>query len=209
MSVEAMSWALSQPLGGHAKVVLIGIANHARPDGKGAWPSASTLTKYAHCSHRTVQRYIVQLEAEGWIVRAGTHVPDGRADKATVVWDLPLATVRHPDASVTERYDNPDTSGTTNGTDRYDTTVSYKPSLNRPTENQPPLPPAPRGERERDRGLWENEHLLPFCAEHFPSAPCNLVAHFAAEIRSVGEEPTVDRLRPLVQQYAPSEDPAA
>jgi hypothetical protein len=43
MSVEAMAWALRVPIGGSAKVVLLGLANHADPDGGQAWPCVDTL----------------------------------------------------------------------------------------------------------------------------------------------------------------------
>jgi DNA-binding PadR family transcriptional regulator len=73
MSVEAISWALRVPIGGNAKVVLLGLANHAHPDGTEARPSVDRLAVYAHCDRRTVQRNLRQLEAAGWIsvVEAG------------------------------------------------------------------------------------------------------------------------------------------
>jgi hypothetical protein len=50
---------------GTAKVVLIGIANHAG-DG-GAWPSIASLAKYARVDERSVQRAIRKLEELGEI----------------------------------------------------------------------------------------------------------------------------------------------
>jgi hypothetical protein len=63
VSVEAISWALNlapvpadrggQPSSA-CKFVLVGLANHAGPDGTGAFPSAATLIRYTGLSERTV-----------------------------------------------------------------------------------------------------------------------------------------------------------
>src|SRR5690348_3117788 len=64
VSVEAISWALNFALvpadrGGQpssaCKFVLVGLANHARPDGTGAFPSVATLMRYTGLSERTVR----------------------------------------------------------------------------------------------------------------------------------------------------------
>ena len=64
MSVEAISWALNlapvpvdrggQPSSA-CKFVLVGLANHAGPDGTGAFPSVATLVRYTGLSERTVR----------------------------------------------------------------------------------------------------------------------------------------------------------
>lgn len=60
MSVEAMALVLHHSrAAGTAKLVLLGIANHAG-DG-GAWPTIATLARYANTTERTVQRAIAQL----------------------------------------------------------------------------------------------------------------------------------------------------
>lgn len=66
MSVEALAIVLHHlPLGGTTKLVALGIANH---DGDGgAWPSISTLARYANVEPRTVQRAIRDLEAAGYV----------------------------------------------------------------------------------------------------------------------------------------------
>lgn len=84
MSVEAISWALSVPLGGNLKVVLIGIANHAHEDGTNAYPSVRTLARYACCERSTVQRCLRRLEELEWIV------PDGTGANGTNRYRLPL-----------------------------------------------------------------------------------------------------------------------
>src|SRR4051812_1749793 len=88
MSIEAVAWALTVPIGGNAKVILIGIANHADAYGRNAWPSVDTLAAYAYCDRRTVQRNLRQLENAGLIAKADVHFVKGRADRAITVYDL-------------------------------------------------------------------------------------------------------------------------
>lgn len=61
MSVESMAIALNHSRAkGAARTILIGIANH---DGDGgAWPSVSTLARYANVSRSAAQRAVAQLE---------------------------------------------------------------------------------------------------------------------------------------------------
>lgn len=61
MSVESIAIALHHSRAtGTAKLVLIGIANH---DGDGgAWPSVSTLARYANVTPRNVQKALDKLE---------------------------------------------------------------------------------------------------------------------------------------------------
>lgn len=66
MSVESLSWALNTPgVSAAERLVLVGIANH---DGDGgAWPSMSTLARYACVTERSVQRTIGGLVAKGFV----------------------------------------------------------------------------------------------------------------------------------------------
>lgn len=88
MSVEAMSWALSTPLSGTAKIILIGLANHATAEMDHARPAVARLATYANCDRRTVQRHLRQLEADGWIAAMGAHPVDGRPDRAVTIYRL-------------------------------------------------------------------------------------------------------------------------
>jgi hypothetical protein len=54
-------------LGTQAKMILLGLAEHARNDGSEAWPSVRTLAAYAECHERTVQRHLRTLEAAGLV----------------------------------------------------------------------------------------------------------------------------------------------
>lgn len=62
ISVQAISWVIEHSRHkGNSFVVLLMIANHARSDGTGAWPSIGTIAKESRISDRTVQRTIKRL----------------------------------------------------------------------------------------------------------------------------------------------------
>lgn len=66
MSVEALSAVLHHSRAtGAAKLVLLGIANHAG-DG-GAWPTLATLGKYANVTPRNVRKHLTTLQSLGEI----------------------------------------------------------------------------------------------------------------------------------------------
>lgn len=76
----------SEPI---ARLVLIGLANHAADDGTGARPSVATLAEYAGCSVRSVHNKLDVLREVG-LIRRGDQRAVGhlRADRRPVVWDL-------------------------------------------------------------------------------------------------------------------------
>lgn len=106
MSVEAISWALNlapvpTDAGGRrnpaCKAVLVGLANHADPSGRDAFPSVRTLMRYTELSERTVRTALDRLEAAGVItssdpaviaakIKRGGYRPQG--------WDLAMRLVR-------------------------------------------------------------------------------------------------------------------
>jgi hypothetical protein len=72
VSVEAIYWAFNlAPVqcdrrakrNPACKAVLVGLANHAAPDGKEAFPSVRTLARYTDLSERTVRTAPGRLEA--------------------------------------------------------------------------------------------------------------------------------------------------
>ena len=67
MSIEAMSLVLhhSQATGA-AKIILLGIANHQGDSG--AWPSVSTLSRYAGVTERRAQQLLRGLEESGELI---------------------------------------------------------------------------------------------------------------------------------------------
>jgi hypothetical protein len=107
MSVEAIPWALNltpvpadrggQPSSA-CKFVLVGLANHAGPDGTRAFPSVATLVRYTGLSERTVRTCLDRLEAEGIIRPFDPDIVAARikrANRRPHGWDLNLGMVRH------------------------------------------------------------------------------------------------------------------
>jgi DNA-binding transcriptional ArsR family regulator len=93
VSIEAVSWALNEaPVEKDGPAaVLLGLANHADPDGRDAWPSAERLAYYARMSPRSVRRHLATLIADGVIaVDEDTRSRDAktRADQRPVVYRL-------------------------------------------------------------------------------------------------------------------------
>jgi helix-turn-helix protein len=106
MSVEAISWALNlapvpadrggQPSSA-CKFVLVGLANHAGPDGTAAFPSVVTLVRYTGLSERTVRTCLDRLAAEGIISPCDPGIVAARikrADRRPQGWDLNLSLIR-------------------------------------------------------------------------------------------------------------------
>ena len=106
MSVEAISRALNlapvpadragQPSTA-CKFVLVGLANHAGPDGTGAFPSAATLVRYTGRSERTVRTCLARLDAAGIISPCDPGIVAARikrADRRPKGWDLDLSLIR-------------------------------------------------------------------------------------------------------------------
>jgi hypothetical protein len=106
MSVEAISWALNlapvpadrggQPSSA-CKFVLVGLANHAGPDGSCAFPAVRTLVRYTGLSERTVRACLGRLETAGLIRPCDPAVVAARikrADRRPRGWDLDLSLVR-------------------------------------------------------------------------------------------------------------------
>ena len=106
MSVEAISWALNlapvpadrsgQPSTA-CKFVLVGLANHAGPDGSGAFPSVATLVRHTSLSERTVRTCLDRLEADGIIRPCDPAIVAARIKRAhrrPQGWDLNLSLAR-------------------------------------------------------------------------------------------------------------------
>ncbi|MGR6913632.1 helix-turn-helix domain-containing protein [[Actinomadura] parvosata] len=106
MSHEAVKWAHNLapiPMDSNGKpnascaAVLVGLAIHAGPDGKGAFPSTRTLVRYTRRCERTVRTALDRLEADQ-IIRKGdpaivaAHIK--RGDRRPQVWDLAMERVR-------------------------------------------------------------------------------------------------------------------
>ncbi|WP_201020316.1 helix-turn-helix domain-containing protein [Pseudomonas cichorii] len=92
-----MSWALQIPRetlsDSSARHVLLCLANYAGTDGRGAFPSATTLSEDTGLSERTVRAKLEVLRSSGIIVpgnQALAAVYIERHDRRPVVYDLPI-----------------------------------------------------------------------------------------------------------------------
>lgn len=92
-----MSWALSLPVqalkDSSARHVLLCLANYAGTDGRGAFPSATTLSDDTGLSERTVRAKLEVLRVSGLIIpgnQALAAVYIERHDRRPVVYDLPI-----------------------------------------------------------------------------------------------------------------------
>jgi hypothetical protein len=107
VSVEAISRALNlapvpagrggQPSSA-CKFVLVGLANHAGPDGTAAFPSVATLVRYTGLAERAVRTCLDRLAAESIISPCDPDIVAARikrADRRPQGWDLNLSLVRH------------------------------------------------------------------------------------------------------------------
>ena len=154
MAVEVLGPALAvQGLPATDKLVLIGLANHAKADGTVAYPAVQTLAVYCCASERTVQRALRRLEDEGLISRSDWQPDHIRSDRRPVAYDLNLDVLRGDILSPRERQDTPrgDTQGrhgVTPRASRGDIALSPEPSLEPSVE---PLKENTRPQRNRKR----------------------------------------------------------
>nr|WP_225953775.1 helix-turn-helix domain-containing protein [Kibdelosporangium phytohabitans] len=119
-------------------IVLVGLANHADPDGKNAFPAVSTLVRYTRLSERSVQYALRALEDLGLIKPSDPEIVAAyvkRADRRPKGWDLVIhsgAQTLHPaeQHEVQTRHDGVQTT-TSRGAE-----LAPEPSLNRP-KNRP------------------------------------------------------------------------
>jgi hypothetical protein len=119
MSIEAISWALNlAPIPTNRRdasslaIVLVGLANHADPDGRNAFPAVATLVRYTRLSERSVRYALHALEELGLITPADPDIVAAyikRADRRPNGWNLTLTA--HPTPAPA-----PTTSGTSTTT---------------------------------------------------------------------------------------------
>jgi len=90
-----MTWAMGIPKAAldnpAARHVLLCLANYAGVDGRGAFPSAATLSEDTGLSERTVRLKLDELEKAGWIAEGNQAIAAAyidRRDRRPVVYDL-------------------------------------------------------------------------------------------------------------------------
>ncbi|MEV5720007.1 helix-turn-helix domain-containing protein [Amycolatopsis mediterranei] len=101
MSIEAISWALNEaPIptdrrdASSLAMVLVGLANHADPDGRNAFPSNATLTRYTRLSERSVRNILRELATLELIQPSDPQIVAAyitRADRRPNGYDLNLS----------------------------------------------------------------------------------------------------------------------
>lgn len=119
MSIEALVWALNDaPCSSPTqKLVLIALANHARPDGTSAFPAVATIARYTLLSERSIRTHLDTLQAEGLIVPCDPSIVAAyisRTDRRPQGWNLNMGGVQRVQV-VTERGAN----GAPNGVQEF------------------------------------------------------------------------------------------
>jgi hypothetical protein len=110
MSIEAVSLVLNKSKAtGRAKLVLLGIANHLGDHG--AWPSISTLARYANASERSVKRDIQELVELGELKVELQNAPTKTQYKTNLYWITIEAGVTDSASGVTDWVSRGDSSG--------------------------------------------------------------------------------------------------
>jgi len=137
MSIEAINWALNHApqfededprTRPHLAFVLIGLANHADPQGRNAWPANETLCRYTRLSESTVRRCLQKLLELG-VIRLGDPelqaFHNRRPGYRPTVYDLVMRGVSYQQPGVSQ--ENGEGCHTGSG-------MTPEPSLNRPSE---------------------------------------------------------------------------
>jgi hypothetical protein len=110
MSIEAVSLVLNNSRAtGRAKLVLLGIANHLGDHG--AWPSISTLARYANASERSVKRDIQELVQLGELKVELQNAPTKHQYKTNLYWITISSGVTDSASGVTDWVSRGDSSG--------------------------------------------------------------------------------------------------
>jgi len=110
MSIEAVSLVLNNSRAtGRAKLVLLGIANHLGDHG--AWPSISTLARYANSSERSVKRDIQELVGLGELKVEMQNAPTKTQYKTNLYWITISSGVTDLASGVTDWVSRGDSSG--------------------------------------------------------------------------------------------------
>jgi hypothetical protein len=110
MSIEAVSLVLNNSRAtGRAKLVLLGIANHLGD--QGAWPSISTLARYANASERSVKRDIQELIELGELRVELQNAPTNHQYKTNLYWITISSGVTDLASGVTDWVSRGDSSG--------------------------------------------------------------------------------------------------
>jgi hypothetical protein len=172
MSIEAISWVLNRaPIPADRRdasslaMVLIGLANHADPEGCNAFPSVATLVRYTRLSERSVQNALRALEKLGLITPSDQQIVAAyvkRADRRPNGWDLVIHSPAHKPAGGVQSVHPVGSNGVQTLRNGVQTTTSRgaesapEPSLNHPKNR----PASDRSAVAGSGGSW-----LPVCGQ--------------------------------------------
>ncbi len=157
MSIEAVATVLNHSRAtGRAKLVLIGIANHLGD--QGAWPSISTLARYANASERSVKRDIQELMELGELRVDLQSAPMNSQYKTNLYW----ITIQSGVTGEVSRGDSSGKSGVTPvGTQNIIRTIKE----------------TKRYASKIPDDFWPSQELLDWQAEHFEWVDWKLETH--------------------------------
>ncbi|GAB3622544.1 hypothetical protein GCM10027418_06260 [Mariniluteicoccus endophyticus] len=171
MSLHATVWALKHAEVGDpiAKLILIGLADHARDDGTAAFPSQATLAAYAETTTRTVRTKLALLEDAGLIRRGDQRLVNHiQGNRRPIVWDLGYApqnaNIEDENTPCWAEAPSPQQGGSTfraeapRHSDRK--LSSYKPSKNPPFKTGEGISPSAPA-RETPTPTTDDEHIPP------------------------------------------------
>ena len=157
MSIEAVATVLNHSRAtGRAKLVLIGIANHLGD--QGAWPSISTLARYANASERSVKRDIQELMNLGELQVDLQSAPMNGQYKTNLYW----ITI---DSGVTAQVSRGDKLGKSGVTPVGTQNININHKETKRTATRIP------------EDFWPSKELLEWQAEHFEEVDWKLETH--------------------------------
>lgn len=137
-------------------IVLLGLANHADPDGRNAFPAVATLVRYTRLSERSVQNALRTLKDLKLIKQSDPAIVAAyvkRADRRPQSWNLPIHSGAQPLHPADQHEVQTQLHGVQTATPRGAATAP-EPSFNRP-KNRP--------SRERAQVGARPSSLPPIC----------------------------------------------
>lgn len=157
-----------------AKLILVGIANHANDQGQ-AWPSRELLATYGNCSTRSVTRHLTELITLGELEVSQNEGP-GRSDRRTNLYQITIPRVDKSGHGWTNEVERVDKSGRTGG--QLCPTKHQEPSLTFKSKNQISVKDdleAARLDRERRlaEGIKLREWMAAEAAKAVPMPECH------------------------------------
>lgn len=195
MSIPAIVWALKvAPVSDPTQaLVLVALAETAKPDGTEARAAQATYANWARSSERTLRRHLRALEMAGLIRRGDQSlVAHLRPDRRPVVWDLALEVTSVSDL-------RPDTGDRPDMDDRGDTDdPPYTPrpvvgdlsSTERPVTGGPSLAERPDTHGQNGRTLLSDKPSTEPSLRNEPSINSGPVQE-VIEVEVVDAEPFV------------------